>query len=416
MNTLYILFIASVRIALQHLVRHKVRSFLTLLGILIGIGAVVAIASLGEGLKQFFAMSIGNTAAPDMLFVMPNIPITPGRITTLAKPFKERDVQALKATPYVADVIGGNIMENALIKHGWRSDRVLLANVDIGYFKMDRLEPGDGRLFTPAEVHNSAMVAVLGGEVHDMVYAAGERAVGSTIDIEGNRFTVVGELKSVSALEGGVQENKAVYIPLTTGQHRIFGTEDLYWMAVRVRDSSQLDAAKQAAASALRRSRRIRSGKDDDFVIASPEDYANFINGYLAKLVAVLGVVAVISLLVGGVGVMNIMLVSVAERTHEIGLRKAVGATALEILVQFLIEAMTLTTVGGLLGIGGGLALANAVGALLEASFHFSWTPQVPLDWIGIVYASSLLLGLIFGVYPAVRAARLDPIAAMHAE
>jgi putative ABC transport system permease protein len=113
---------------------------------------------------------------------------------------------------------------------------------------------------------------------------------------------------------------------------------------------------------------------------------------------------------------MNIMLVSVAERTHEIGLRKAVGATALEILVQFLIEAMTLTTVGGLLGIGGGLALANAVGALLEASFHFSWTPQVPLDWIGIVYASSLLLGLIFGVYPAVRAARLDPIAAMHAE
>jgi putative ABC transport system permease protein len=416
MNTLYVLVFASVRIALQHLVRHRVRSFLTLLGIALGIGAVVSIASLGEGLKEFFAVSVGSSAAPDMLFIMPDVPIDPARLVMAAKPFKNRDVEALQRCPYVAEVIGGNMQQDALIKHGWRSDRTLLANVDTGYFALDRLEPGDGRLFSPAEIHNNALVAVVGGQIRDKVYAPGERVVGSTLYVNGIRFTVVGELKSVSALEGGVQENNCVYIPLGTGQHRIFGTDDLYWMAVRVRDSRQLPAAKDQATQALRQSRHIRSGKDDDFIVAAPDDYMAFINGYLQKLVAVLGIVAVISLVVGGVGVMNIMLVSVAERTHEIGLRKALGATRLEILWQFLIEAMTLTTVGGLLGILAGLGLANAVGAALQATLKFSWAPQVPFDWIGAVYGFSLLLGLLFGVYPASRAARLDPIKAMHSE
>jgi putative ABC transport system permease protein len=405
----------SLRLALAQLVRHKTRSFLTLLGILIGVGAVMTIVSLGEGLRNFFTNSVAAGASADIVYIMPDMPITPGYIGAVEKPFKNRDAEMIRTSDHVIEVIPGNII-NATIKHGWRSANVLLQMVPHEYFPIDNFKLDRGRLYSEAEERGRAMVCVVGSDVDKEIYDENEEILGTTLTVNGLRFRVVGELKSRSALEGGGDANKMVFVPLQTGQDRIVGNEDIYWMAVKVRDSNELALAKEDIATRLRVSRRIRSGKDDDFDISTPEDWAAFANGFVNVLITVFGVVAVIALIVGGIGVMNIMLVSVRERTREIGLRKALGATRSIIAWQFLVESMTLTVVGGLLGILAGWGLGGVVTLILKFSFDISWTPFVPLNWVLVVLGTSISLGLLFGVYPAFRAGNLDPIVALRYE
>jgi len=210
--------------------------------------------------------------------------------------------------------------------------------------------------------------------------------------------------------------NMMVFVPTTTGQARLLGNDELYAITAKIKDSSKLAAAKEDIAARLRASRRIRSGKDDDFQISTAEDWADFANGFVNTLLMVFGIVAVIALAVGGIGVMNMMLVNVRERTKEIGLRKAFGATAAQITWQFLVEAMTLTIIGGLVGIALGYALGFGVALLMKGLWGVFWMPSVPLVWIAAVIGTSAFLGLAFGVYPAWRAGTMDPINALHYE
>jgi putative ABC transport system permease protein len=413
MSSAYVLIVASLRIALMQLVRHKVRSFLTLLGILIGVSAVVTIVSLGEGLKQYFNTSVGSAAAADLIYIMPEAPMEPGRLARGFKPFKNRDLRAVQQSEYVQAAYGGNAAENVLIKHGWRTESVMLQNYNAESFKFDAMEIGRGRLYTKVEEESSAQVVVVGSEVKDLIYEPHEEILGSTLLIKGQRFKVVGELKSASAITGGAIKNKGIFVPLKTGQNRIFGNDDLYWIAAKVRDSQQLEASKEDIARRLRASRRIRSGKDDDFNLTTPDDWAKFANTFVNSLIMVFGVVAVIALLVGGIGVMNIMLVSVRERTREIGLRKALGAKSRDIVWQFLVESMTLTLTGGILGIAAGYATGGVVSLIMDKALKISWAPSVPLGWMLAVCLTCIGLGLVFGVYPAWRAGQLDPIQAL---
>lgn len=416
MNSLYTFLWTSLRLALRQLLRHKVRSFLTMLGILIGVGSVVAIVSLGEGLRELFMGQIASQANTDMIWVMPDAPLIQGQVPRGIKLFKQRDVDMVSGSEYIGEVYGFHMDDSALVKHGWRSERVQCLMVTEEYFPMDGWKLNRGRLFNDAEDRGRALVCVVGSKVHEQLYEPGEEILGSYLQINGQRFRVIGELQERSAMEGGSQANRLVFIPLSTGQDRLLGTDDLYMIMAKVRDSRRIEEAREDIAARLRASRRIRSGKDDDFKITTTADWADFTNQFLNTLIVVFGVVAVIALIVGGIGVMNIMLVNVRERTREIGLRKALGATAGQVTWQFLVEAMTLTTIGGLIGLGLGWLLGLSVALVMKSLWDVFWMPSVPSLWIAIVFGVSCGLGLVFGVYPAWRAGILDPINALRYE
>lgn len=416
LNSLYVLFASSLRVALKQLVRHKMRTFLTLLGILIGVSSVVAIVSLGEGLRGFFNQSMASAAAADLMYIMPDVPMEPGRIIETTKPFKNRDIEMIRQSQYVKSAIGGNVINGAFVEHDWRNASLTVFAMPNTYFPAENVEIDRGRFYNTAEEKAAAAVCVLGAEVKDEIYEANEEVLGSLVTVNGLRMTVVGVIKSKSAMGGGGQWNKAVMMPLETAQARILGSDDVYWIVTQITNSVDMTAAKEDVAQLLRASRRIRSGADDDFQISAPEDWAEFADNFVNTLIMVFGVVAVIALVVGGIGVMNIMLVSVKERTREIGLRKALGATATAITWQFLVEAMTLTFFGGLLGILAGYGLGTCVSFGLKIAFDVFWTPSVPIAWIIAVLMTCVGIGLAFGVYPAIRAGQLDPIVALRYE
>ncbi len=410
-------FFASVfRLALRQVFKHKVRSFLTILGILIGVGGVVTIVSLGEGLREVFNGNMASMATGDVIFVMPDAPMEPGRVPEGIKLFKLRDMDAIRESEHVSGLIGGNIKNNALVKHGWRSANLMVYGSPWNYFPIDNLEIDYGRLYTRGEEMGRAMVCVVGADIKKELYDEQESIIESFITVDGARYRVVGVLKSKSAMTGGGQFNKSIHIPMMTASARLFGNDDVYWMSVKVREGSDLLVAEEDVAARLRASRRIKAGKDDDFALTTPDDWAEFANSFVNSLIMVFGVIAMIALVVGGIGVMNIMLVSVQERTREIGLRKALGATSGTIAVQFLVESITLTLVGGMLGIAIGYAQGGLVSILMKNSLDVSWEPSVPLQWVVIVVIAMLAMGLGFGVYPAWRAGRLDPIIALRYE
>jgi putative ABC transport system permease protein len=416
MNRMYAFLFTCIRLALRQLLRHKVRSFLTMLGILIGVGSVVAIVSLGEGLRGMFMGQIANQATADMLYVMPDAPMQPGgHVPRGIKPFKNRDVSMIKTSDYVAQAYGMHMMD-VVVKHGWRSETVQCAIGPKEYFATEKWVIERGRMVTETEERGGAMVCIIGSDIQDKVYEKGEDALGSFLNINGQRFKVIATLEKRSAMMGGGQANSMVFVPVRTGQTRLQGSDDLFWIMVRVKDSTKLETAKEDVSSRLRASRRIRSGADDDFQISSTEDWAKFTNQFVSTLIMVFGVVAVIALVVGGIGVMNIMLVNVKERTREIGLRKALGATSGEITWQFLVESMTLTLVGGLLGTGSGYLLGLIVAVVMKAMWDVFWWPSVPFVWIAAVLGTCIGIGLVFGVYPAYRAGGLDPIVALRYE
>jgi putative ABC transport system permease protein len=416
MSSLYIFLWTSVKIALRQLLRHKVRSMLTMLGIIIGVGGVVAIVSLGEGLRSLFMRNIASQSATDIVYVMPDTPMRHGMWVPTQKPFRNRDVEMILTSEYVASVVAGNLLEGAIVKHGWRSERVLCQIVPHEYFPVDQWKLGRGRYYTTPEEHGRASLCVVGSDIPKDLFDEGEDALGSDLTINGVRFTVIGIMKSRTAMEGGQQSNTMVFVPLQTGQARLTGNDDIFWMAIKLREGASILQAKDDIGARLRASRRIRSGADDDFKISTTEDWAKFANKIVNTLIMVLGIVAVIALIVGGIGVMNIMLVSVRERTREIGLRKALGATSAYITWQFLVEATTLTVVGGLGGLVLGYAMGGGVALLMKAAWDFGWVPQVPASWIIIVFLTCIGLGLAFGVYPAYRAGQLDPINALRYE
>jgi len=410
-------FLLSVfRLALRQVFKHKVRSFLTILGILIGVGGVVTIVSLGEGLREVFKGNMANMASGDVMFVMPDAPMEPGKVPVGIKLFKERDVDAIKDSEYVQEVIGGNIKNNALVKHGWRSANLMIYGSPWNYFPIDNLEIDYGRLYTRGEEMGRAMVCVVGADLKQELYDEQESILSSFLTVDGVRYRVIGVLKSKSVMTGGGQFNKSIHIPMKTAGARLFGNDEVYWMSVKLVEGSNLQEAKEDVAARLRGSRRIRSGKDDDFALTTPDDWAKFANTFVNSLILVFGVIAMMALVVGGIGVMNIMLVSVQERTREIGLRKALGATPGTIAVQFLVESVTLTLVGGIIGIGIGYAQGGLVAIVMKNALDVFWQPSVPPQWILIVVLAMLAMGMGFGVYPAWRASRLDPIIALRYE
>jgi putative ABC transport system permease protein len=401
----------SLRTASTGLTTNKLRAALTMLGIIIGVASVVALMSIGEGVQESISGEIQGLGA-NLLFVMADQPedsTAPAYLTVddaeaLADPFNAPALVAVSPT-----------MQGQLrVTHGDQDATLTVSGTNGQYDQVRSLDLSMGDFLTDADLDEQAKVAVLGWGAYRDLFADGDYPVGQIIIIDGIRFEVVGVIEEQGGFGG---DDDTIYVPLTTAQMRFFpqrtlsGERPLAAIYVSAVDETQIDVATEQMADILRERHDLAADDVDDFQIISQQAVLDIANQITGILTVFLGAIAGISLLVGGIGIMNIMLVSVTERTREVGIRKAVGATKRDILLQFLLEAIVLSFVGGLLGIGLGVTGANLISNLVP-----DLTTKATVDVMALAAGVASAIGLIFGVYPAMRAANLKPIEALRYE
>jgi putative ABC transport system permease protein len=399
--------------AFESLSANKMRSGLTILGIVIGVAAVIAMVSIGRGAEATITDSI-NGIGTNLIFVFRGgsedvrnpKPITLGDAQAIADPFQAPSVVG------VAPII----QDSGKVTYGRKSTTTSISGVTPDYSTVRKYGVTEGEFINQEQMLGQASVVLLGPEVADTLFGRHEGLVGETVRIEGQPFRVIGVLQSKGG-SGFSNEDNKVLIPLTTAQARLMrrGTNDQVDMLMVEAISPQaVPEASDEITQILRARHRTAIGADD-FTILTQQDFLATASTITNVLTIFLGGVAAISLLVGGIGIMNIMLVSVTERTREIGLRKAVGAHKSDILIQFLSESSVLSLVGGVIGIILGYAIAFAVGQIAKAN-NAAISPRISLDIILIATLFSTAVGLFFGLYPANRAANLEPVEALRYE
>lgn len=398
---------------------NKLRTGLTLLGIIIGVTAVIALMSIGRGAQQLVTANIASLGT-NLLFVRPGSTVEAGVRGGLgtAATLTMEDAYSLldPARSPSIEAVAPELQTTAQVVAGRLNTRTRIIGVTPEYQSVRNYTIASGQFISPAHVQNSSLVAVLGSNVAATLFGLRD-PTGQPIRITGRPYTVIGVLQSKGGGALGLQDDQ-VLVPLTTAFYRLTsqrtagGLVTVQAINVQVRDSKEMDSAVQEIAGVLRLRHRITA--DDDFTIASQQETIQTLEETTGVFVWFLGAIAGISLLVGGIGIMNIMLVSVTERTREIGIRKAVGARRIHILVQFLAEATCLSVAGGGLGVFfGWLASRFLQGMSLGTqTFHTAFNGDIAL----IALLVSIAIGLFFGVYPAARASRLHPIEALRYE
>ncbi len=411
--------VESVRIALRALSANKLRSALTMLGIIIGVGAVITLVSAGKGVENYVTSQF-QSIGTNLLFVMP------GRLDQGGPPHRRRSGQPLTmgdaeaiADPFnVPDAIAvaPELSRFATVTRGKKEAFPQVRGITPEYEQVRNWHPQLGTFITEEQVAAHARVAVLGTSVVKRLFDENEYPLEQTIRINNIPFRVIGVMEERGGSGFGDEDN-AVFVPITTAQTRLFpsrsvsGDYQVSVIIVQAASEDRMAAAQKQITELLRERHRIAFLDDDDFTVINQADLISVFGEITGVLTLFLGAIAAISLLVGGIGIMNIMLVSVTERTREIGLRKAVGAKRRDILLQFLIEAMVLSTIGGIVGIMLGALGAQAISQLAEGL-----RATVTLDSVLLATGFSAAVGLFFGIYPATRAARLNPIEALRYE
>ncbi|MCB1187050.1 ABC transporter permease [bacterium] len=403
----------SLVIGYRMLMRNKLRSLLTLLGIILGVGAVIAIVSLGEGLRHQFTANITSMGG-DVFFMTPVAPKRPGQARQPMKMFTMDDMRAVEEqTTLVRDVIPA-IDVGVTAKHGNNTTNGHVLGVAADYMDDIPEKIEQGRFFTQAEVNGASRVVVIGHDIMDDLFEDYENAVGSQVRLNGTNYEIIGLIeKRKNIFDGAPNPDTGFLSPVSTVQKRIIGNDDVFWVSLYLADGADVKEAKEEVATIMRQRRRIRNASDDDFQFISPDQFLEIGNQFLNVLISIFGGVAFISLLVGGVGIMNIMLVSVTERTKEIGLRLALGAPRPAVLTQFIIESIMLTLTGGMFGVLSGYGLAKLAAIMLEKTIDGTWIAVIPMQWLVYSVLVSIFIGLVFGVYPAWKASKLDPVEAM---
>lgn len=398
--------------ALDALRLHKLRSALTMLGIIIGVAAVIAMVAVGGGAREQVVAQIRSLGA-NLLIVQPGnvtlggVRLGSGAAATLTDDDSAAIAKEVPAVQATAPYVRGNVQ---LIASGmnWAS---VLFGVDLGWFEAREWDVDSGRVFEPEEISRGAQVALIGQTVARTLYG-GLDPVGQELRIRNVPFRVIGVMGKKGQSTWGQDQDDVVLIPLNTARQRVLGrnqanARSIGSIYVKVRDGESMSGAEEDAKALLRQRHRLQPGQDDDFTIRNLADIAATREASARTLALLLAAVAGVSLAVGGIGIMNIMLVSVTERTREIGLRLAVGARQRDILRQFLFEATGLAAIGGaigvLLGVGAAYLISNAAG----------WPLLIQPESIVLAVAFSGLVGVFFGWYPALRASRLDPIEAL---
>ena len=413
--------VENLRIALNSLGANKLRAALTMLGIMIGVAAVITLLSIGDGVTRFIAEQFSGLGS-NLVFIIPvqEEPGRPGSDPLVESTLTLRDVELLTDPARVpgAEAIAPSLLRDGELRYEGEVRQVALRASTPDYLATWSLEMALGEFFTAAEYNGRSRVVVLGPETVTNLFPENVDPIGEDIKINGLNFRVIGVLASQGAGPFGGSRDDVAIVPLTTAQERLFNnrsqrTGEFLVDAILMKavDDAAIDGAIIDASEVLRQSHDINFRDADDFQILTQQDFLNAFGSVTSVLTVFLGAIASISLLVGGIGIMNIMLVSVTERTREIGLRKAVGAKRLDILGQFLTEAVIMALLGGTLGIIFGLMGAFAVRTAVP-----ELDTSVTFDSIALAVGFSVAVGLFFGIYPASRAAALNPIDALRFE
>lgn len=417
MNNIYI------KQALKGLTRNPSRTILTTLGIMIGIGTVILVLSAGEGFKSYINNQI-DVFGTNTVFVEVSVPASTKQlsdsknktanssasnavpITTL----KNRDVTDIKNLPNVVNAYGASVGQQ-LTTYKNVSKNAFIFGANASRFDIDKGEIESGRGYNEEEDRVLSQVAVLGNRISKDLFED-EDPIGKLIRVGNYNFEVIG----VYAPKGGFDgQDDQVFIPITTLQKKILGTDYLFYAVVQLEDNNKAEATSLDMADVLRRNHYITDPAKDDFKVTTQAENMDIFNTILKAVTFLLIAIAAISLIVGGVGVMNIMYVVVTERIGEIGLKKALGARNRDILYEFLIEAVMLTLLGGILGIIGGSFFAFVISKVAE-SFNLTWKFIIPIWGIIVSVSVSMMIGVVFGVFPAKNASRLNPIEALNKE
>ncbi|WP_281675308.1 ABC transporter permease [Veillonella tobetsuensis] len=399
----------SFLMAWASLIANKMRSILTMLGIIIGVAAVIALVSIGNGVKQDIQNSISSLGS-NLLMVMPGAPRTPGVRPTAGsmKSLKVADYEAiakLDGVKAVSPMTNGTYVVIYQNKN-WTTS---VSGVNANYLDVNNWTMKSGRFLSNKNIQNRERVAVIGKTVAKNLFGD-EDPVGAEIRVKNIPFRVIGVLNSKGSGVMGNDQDDMVIIPYTTAMERVDGIDYLRMLYVVAKDENGIDRLQSDIENLLRVRHGIKDTNLDDFNIQNMNSIMETMEETTGTLTLFLGAVAAISLVVGGIGIMNIMLVSVTERTREIGIRKALGATYFVIVTQFLIEAVVISLMGGLIGI----ALGIGASKLISLASGMSTVISVPT--IVLSFAFSMAIGLVFGIYPARKAAKLNPIDALHYE
>jgi len=400
-------FWENLRIALRGVAANRLRSFLTMLGIIIGVLAVIVGTGIGGGASELMLQKIQSLGS-NSITIIPGEqkmgPVTAGLNQTLTP----KDLGFLQRECPMLTAIAPQLSRAAQVKYGDKNTNTSIICTTPGYLSIREFSVGPGRFFTDEEVRGRAKVCIV-GYTTAMNLFNGDAPLGRPLRIQGVSFIIIGIMAfKGSALFGDPDDQ--VVIPVTSGMTDVFGSLSYSDIDAQTAEANQADIAAAEIEVALRKSHRLRNDQDDDFTVHTQEEILKLQHTISLILTALLCSSAGVTLLVGGIGIMNIMLVSVTERTKEIGIRKAVGARASDIRNQFLIEAGTLSVLGGLIGIGGSYCICGLITALL----HFP--TEISPIWVLAAFGVSAAIGLFFGFYPAYTASMLDPIEALRYE
>jgi len=401
---------AILKVAVRALKRNALRSLLTLLGMIIGVGTVIATTSIGNGAKAQVEARIAALGQNVIIIFSGNVSrggfsMGFGSAGTLT----QGDFDAIRRE--VSGVVGASpeVRSNAQLAYGNQNIATQVMGVGEDYVTVRTWQVASGENFTDVDVRNANKVCLIGKTTAETLFGDGD-PVGQIIRIKSAPFTVVGALAAKGMSMGGSDQDDIVLVPYTSAMKRLSGATAFRSFIVQAASPDLMPEVQEEVTNLLRQRHRITEGKDDDFIVRTQQEITEVATETSKVMTVLLGAIAGISLLVGGIGIMNIMLVSVTERTREIGVRLAVGARSNDILLQFLSEAVALSILGGTIGIGLGILSSELV------TMNLGWPTLVSTNWIFISFLASVAIGIFFGFYPARKAAQLDPIDALRYE
>ncbi|MDD3591028.1 MAG: ABC transporter permease [Sulfurovum sp.] len=395
--------------ALREIRRNLMRSLLTAVGIVIGIASVIAMVNIGKGASKSITQSVEQLGS-NTLYITPGQRRGPGTRGVIEKPFKEKDLETIRSSVYALNVISPVESAYMTVIYKEQNYRTSIRGVENEYLQAQNWNLAEGRAFEKNELRTGQNVCILGQSVISNLSLDPKSIIGNKIRLKNFSCEVIGVLEVKGANTFGADQDDVVLVPFSLFQRRIGGSDNIHLMMAAVKENVPLELAKTQIERVLRERRNIEKEDEDNFQVRSMTALLDTISQVTTVLTVMLGAVAAISLIVGGIGIMNIMLVSVTERTREIGIRMAVGAMAKDILVQFLIESIVLSGLGGIVGIAAGMLITFGVATWLDIALVID--PFITM--IALIF--SMVIGIVFGIIPARKAANMNPIDALRYE
>jgi putative ABC transport system permease protein len=397
----------TILLAFQEIRRNLMRSFLTTLGIVIGVSAVITMVTLGNGATRAVSNQISSLGS-NLMILIPGQRMRPGAGSS-PKPFEIKDAEAIQLQIGSLKAVAPTVDSSSTVIYGAKNWSTSIVGTTNEYFVTSNWTFAEGRSFSDAELRSGKAVCVIGDTIRRELFAQTD-PIGSSLRVKGFACEVVGLLKAKGQASMGRDQDDKIVMPLRTVQRRITGNQDVGEILMSVKDGVLSDDVANQVTLLMRERRRITAGKEDNFDVLDTKEIAQTLSGTTQTLTMLLAAVAAVSLLVGGIGIMNIMLVSVTERTREIGIRLAIGALEGEVLLQFMVEAVSLACIGGLVGI----VLATLASMVLAKAMAVPYVFNAGINLLSFFFSAAI--GIIFGYMPARRAARLNPIVALRHE